>query len=109
MLLRCPAPGITSSRLPRIRSCMMRASFTGVIRRGANVRLVNALTVVHPLATARDAENYVARLGQVSLRMKEASAEAHDDAAKKPVRLAMALSEFRILYWMAENGFHRCW
>ena len=43
---------------------------------GANVNLVNALTVVHPLITEKDAANYVARLGQVGARMDEAIAEA---------------------------------
>jgi len=32
---------------------------------GANARLVDALVVVHPLITAKDAENYVAALGQI--------------------------------------------
>jgi uncharacterized protein (DUF885 family) len=44
--------------------------------RGANVSLVNALTVTHPLRTARDAENYLARLGEVGQRMQESTAEA---------------------------------
>jgi uncharacterized protein (DUF885 family) len=43
---------------------------------GANVGLVEALTVRHPLATERDAENYVAALGQVAARMDESTAEA---------------------------------
>jgi uncharacterized protein (DUF885 family) len=43
---------------------------------GANIDLVNALTVVHPLITEKDAMNYVARLGQVGARMEEATAEA---------------------------------
>ena len=43
---------------------------------GANVNLPNALTIVHPLNTEKDAANYVARLGQVSARMDEAIAEA---------------------------------
>src|SRR4029450_3597546 len=42
---------------------------------GANVGLVEALTVRHPLATERDAENYVAALGQVAARMDESTAE----------------------------------
>ncbi len=41
---------------------------------GANVGLVNTLTVNHPLAKEKDAVNYVARLGQVAPRMKEAIA-----------------------------------
>jgi uncharacterized protein (DUF885 family) len=43
---------------------------------GANVDLVNALTVVHPARTEKDAANYVARLAQVDERMTEATAEA---------------------------------
>jgi uncharacterized protein (DUF885 family) len=39
---------------------------------GANVNLVESLTVGHPLATERDAENYNAVLGQMSTRMDEA-------------------------------------
>ena len=42
---------------------------------GANVRLVMSLTVVHPLTTERDAENYVAALGEVAPRMREAITE----------------------------------
>jgi uncharacterized protein (DUF885 family) len=37
--------------------------------------------VVHPLRTERDAENYVAALGQVATRMEEATAEAQRRAA----------------------------
>jgi len=39
--------------------------------RGLNVGLVNTLTIVHPLQTEADAENYVARLEQVDDRMRE--------------------------------------
>jgi uncharacterized protein (DUF885 family) len=49
---------------------------------GANVNLVNALVIVHPLVTAKDAENYVAALGQVATRMEEAMAESSRIAAK---------------------------
>lgn len=49
---------------------------------GANTSLVNALAVQHPLATPRDAENYVIRLGQVAPRMAEAIVEARQRAAK---------------------------
>jgi uncharacterized protein (DUF885 family) len=49
---------------------------------GANVNLVNALVVVHPLLTERDAENYVAALGQVGARMEEAMAQSRRLAAK---------------------------
>ena len=43
---------------------------------GANVGLVNALVVTHPFVTERDAENYVAALGQVAARLREAAAES---------------------------------
>ncbi|HUQ50824.1 MAG TPA: DUF885 domain-containing protein, partial [Gammaproteobacteria bacterium] len=43
---------------------------------GVNVLLPNQLTVVQPVATARDAENYVARLGQFDERMAEAVEES---------------------------------
>jgi uncharacterized protein (DUF885 family) len=43
---------------------------------GVNVGLVSLMTVSHPVATQSDAENYVARLGQVAPRMEEAIAEA---------------------------------
>lgn len=49
---------------------------------GANVYLVNLLTVAHPVVTPRDAENYVARLGEVAPRMREAIAEARRVAAR---------------------------
>jgi len=39
---------------------------------GANVELVETLTLRHPLVTPQDAENYVARLGWVDDRMREA-------------------------------------
>jgi uncharacterized protein (DUF885 family) len=48
---------------------------------GANVALVDTLVVVHPLRTARDAENYVAALGQVAERLEEATVEAQRRAA----------------------------
>jgi uncharacterized protein (DUF885 family) len=50
---------------------------------GVNVNLVEALTVRHPLANERDAENYVAALGQVAARMEEAVAKARSLDAKK--------------------------
>jgi len=50
--------------------------------RGANVDLVESLTVRHPLTTERDAENYVAALGQVAMRMEEAIAETRRIGAK---------------------------
>jgi len=50
---------------------------------GANVNLVSALTVIHPVLTERDAENYRAALGQVSTRMGEAIAESRRLAAQR--------------------------
>ena len=49
---------------------------------GVNVNLPALLTVNHPLVTEKDAEHYVARLGQVSARMDDAIAEARGLAAK---------------------------
>ena len=43
---------------------------------GANVRIPNLLTVVHPVRTEADARNYVARLREVDDRMAEATEEA---------------------------------
>jgi uncharacterized protein (DUF885 family) len=43
---------------------------------GANVSLVETLTVRHPLVTERDAENYLAALKEVRARMEEAIAAA---------------------------------
>ena len=59
---------------------------------GANVNLPNALTIVHPLNTEKDAANYVARLGQVPARMDEAIAEAATLAQKQmiPPRFILA-------------------
>ena len=42
---------------------------------GVNVSLVTTLTVSHPVRSARDAENYLARLAQVGARMAEAVGE----------------------------------
>jgi len=52
---------------------------------GANVNLVEALTVRHPLATEKDAANYLAALGQVGTRMDEATAESRRLAAKNVI------------------------
>jgi uncharacterized protein (DUF885 family) len=49
---------------------------------GANVDLVESLTLRHPLATAQDADNYVARLSQIDKRMDEAVAEGKRLAGK---------------------------
>ena len=50
---------------------------------GANVRLVETMTVGRPLLTERDAENYLAALGQVRARMDEAIDEARVLETKK--------------------------
>ena len=47
---------------------------------GANVNIPSTLTVVHPINTERDAENYVARLALVNDRMLEAVAESEEMA-----------------------------
>ena len=66
---------------------------------GVNVNLPNQFTVVQPVATARDAENYVARLGQIDERMAEAVADSERQAAAGvlPPRfiLATTLSQMR--------------
>jgi uncharacterized protein (DUF885 family) len=49
---------------------------------GANVDLVETLTLRHPLATGKDASNYVKRLGQVATRMDEAVVEGKRIAAE---------------------------
>src|SRR5712691_726754 len=49
---------------------------------GINVNLVNTLTVNHPLLTEKDAVHYVARLGQVGVRMEEGLADARRIAAR---------------------------
>src|SRR5258705_12842256 len=49
---------------------------------GVNVRIIETLTVRHPLLTEKDAENYVTALGQVDDRMLEATAESQRLAAK---------------------------
>jgi len=48
---------------------------------GVNVNLPNQFVVVQPVATARDAENFVARLTQIDERMAEAVAESERQAA----------------------------
>ena len=52
---------------------------------GANVTLVNMLTVVHPLNSERDGMNYLARLRHVATRMNEVTADARARAAKRLV------------------------
>lgn len=48
--------------------------------RGANVNLPNLMTVVHPVASARDADNYLARLRLFDERMGEATEAARQRA-----------------------------
>ncbi len=52
---------------------------------GANVGLVETLTVSYPLATERDAENYLVVLAQAASRLDESTAEARRLAAKNVV------------------------
>ena len=52
---------------------------------GWNVSAVERFTVARPLSKPRDAENYVAALGQVSARMSEAIAESRRLAAKSVI------------------------
>jgi uncharacterized protein (DUF885 family) len=52
---------------------------------GTNVRLVETLTVRHPLLTERDAENYVAALAEVRAQMEEAITEARRLEAKNMI------------------------
>ena len=49
---------------------------------GANVQLVETLTLRHPLATEKDASNYVKRLAQMGQRMDESLVEAKRIAAQ---------------------------
>jgi len=50
---------------------------------GSNVRLVETLTLRHPLATQKDAESYLTRLALVPTRMDEVVADSTRLAAKK--------------------------
>src|ERR1700687_4484628 len=52
---------------------------------GVNVTLIETLTVRHPLTNEKDAVNYVAALGQASIRMEEAIAESRRLAAKNVI------------------------
>src|ERR1035438_4412476 len=52
---------------------------------GANVGLVENLTVSYPLTTERDAENYLVVLKEAATRLNEATADAKRLAAKKVV------------------------
>ena len=49
---------------------------------GANINLVEAMTVRHAVANEKDAANYVAALGQVAARMDEATAESRQLATR---------------------------
>ena len=49
---------------------------------GANVQLVETLTLRHPVASEKDASNYVKRLAQIGTRMDESLAEAKRMAAQ---------------------------
>jgi uncharacterized protein (DUF885 family) len=49
---------------------------------GANINLVSALSIQHPVRTPKDASNYVVRLGQVAPRMAEAIEEGRQRAAR---------------------------
>src|SRR5262245_18633604 len=52
---------------------------------GANVNLIETMTVPHNVSSARDAENYIAALGQVGMRMEEAISEARRLAGKNMI------------------------
>lgn len=52
---------------------------------GANVGLVEALTLRHPLVKPEDASNYIARLKQVGARMDESVAEGKQLSNKKMI------------------------
>ena len=49
---------------------------------GANVALPNLMTVIHPVQSARDADNYLARLRQIDERMAEAAELSAQRAAR---------------------------
>jgi uncharacterized protein (DUF885 family) len=52
---------------------------------GANVNLIETMTVRHTVSSQRDAENYVAALGQVGMRMEEAITDARRLAGKNMI------------------------
>jgi len=58
---------------------------------GANVGLPNALTVVHPVQDAQDADNYIARLRLVDDRLREATADSAARAQRGVVMPAFIL------------------
>jgi uncharacterized protein (DUF885 family) len=49
---------------------------------GANVSLPNLMTVIHPVRSAKDADNYLARLGLIDERMAEATELAAQQGAR---------------------------
>jgi uncharacterized protein (DUF885 family) len=49
---------------------------------GLHVRVVQFLSQIHPIRTQRDAENYLARLGQVAAQIDEGIAQARDAATR---------------------------
>ena len=61
---------------------------------GANINLVTVLTSAHPLVVESDANNYVARLAQVALRMNEAIDDARRiaDSGRIPPRFILQLT-----------------
>jgi uncharacterized protein (DUF885 family) len=50
--------------------------------RGLHVQLVQFLTQIHPIRNRRDAENYLARLGEVAGQLDEGIAQARDAAER---------------------------
>jgi uncharacterized protein (DUF885 family) len=50
--------------------------------RGLHVRLVQFLSQIHPIRNRRDAENYIARLGEVAAQMDEGIAQAKGAAGR---------------------------
>ena len=59
---------------------------------GANVNLVNQLTVVHPLRSVDDMENYLLRLQQIDERMAEAIQQSRQMAERGVIPPAFILS-----------------
>ncbi|OFW00659.1 MAG: hypothetical protein A3I61_12470 [Acidobacteria bacterium RIFCSPLOWO2_02_FULL_68_18] len=78
---------------------------------GTNISLVTTLTVSHPVRSARDGENYLARLAQVGARMAEAAAEARrlDGAGILPPRFILRATIAQMQQFIApppaEHGF----
>src|ERR1051326_2195971 len=84
------------AEIPRVSADLMQWQLDTVVREepyldytfplnqmnGVNVNVVEVLTVRHPLASEKDAVNYLAALGQVPARMEEAIAESRKLAGK---------------------------